>query len=78
LAAQSAADADATRIAKFLYERGVESFLPVLDAERVLYAADDGLAQSERDSTLALIALYESLGGGWQTASSAITAAGMR
>jgi multidrug efflux system outer membrane protein len=78
LAAESAADADATRIARLLYERGLESFLPVLDAERALYAADDGLAQSERDSTLALIALYKSLGGGWQTASSQIIATGTR
>jgi multidrug efflux system outer membrane protein len=69
LAAESAADAQATEIARLLYEKGLESFLPVLDAERSLYAADDQLAQSERDSALALIALYKSLGGGWQTAS---------
>jgi multidrug efflux system outer membrane protein len=69
LAAESAADAEATEIAKLLYARGVESFLPVLDVERSLYAADDALAQSERDSALALVALYKSLGGGWQTAS---------
>jgi outer membrane protein, multidrug efflux system len=69
LAAESAADAEATEIAKLLYARGVESFLPVLDAERSLYAADDALAQSERDSALALVALCKSLGGGWQTAS---------
>jgi outer membrane protein, multidrug efflux system len=74
LAAESAADADATRIARILYERGVENFLTVLDAERSLYAADDALAQSERDSALALIALYKSLGGGWRTASSEIAA----
>jgi outer membrane protein, multidrug efflux system len=67
LAAESAADADATRIARIPYEKGPESFLPVLDAERARCAADDGLAQSERDSGLALIALYKSLGGGWQT-----------
>jgi outer membrane protein, multidrug efflux system len=64
LAAESAADAEATEIAKLLYARGVESFLPVLDAERSLYAADDALAQSERDSALALVALYKSLAGG--------------
>jgi outer membrane protein, multidrug efflux system len=69
LAAEAAADAQATDIAKLLYGRGVESFLPVLDAERSLYAVDDALAQSERDSTLALIALYKSLGGGWSSAS---------
>ena len=69
LAAESAADAQATQMARLLYEKGLESFLPVLDAERSLYAADDQLAQSERDSALALIALYKSLGGGWRTAS---------
>jgi multidrug efflux system outer membrane protein len=78
LAAESAADADATEIAKLLYGRGVESFLPILDAERSLYAADDELAQSERDSALALIALYKSLGGGWPAASAEINAAGYR
>jgi outer membrane protein, multidrug efflux system len=77
-AAESAAEGEATRIAMLLYERGVESFLPVLDAERSLYAADDELAQSDRDSALALIALYKSLGGGWRTASSQISAAGSR
>jgi outer membrane protein, multidrug efflux system len=78
LAVESAADGEATEIAKILYERGVESFLPVLDAERSLYAADDELAQSERDSALALVALYKSLGGGWQTVSSDVTAPGSR
>jgi outer membrane protein, multidrug efflux system len=76
LAAESTADAEATAIAKLLYERGVESFLPVLDAERSLYAADDALAQSERDSAIALIALYKSLGGGWPSASAAMSLGG--
>jgi NodT family efflux transporter outer membrane factor (OMF) lipoprotein len=69
LAAESDADTQATDIATLLYKRGVESFLPVLDAERSLYAAEDALAQSERDSVLALIALYKSLGGGWPSTS---------
>ena len=69
LAAESAADQQATDIATLLYKKGVESFLPVLDAERSLYAAEDALALSERDSSLALIALYKSLGGGWATVS---------
>jgi multidrug efflux system outer membrane protein len=69
LAAEFAAEAEATDRARILYEKGVESFLPVLDAERSLYATEDALAQSERACALALIALYKSLGGGWQTAS---------
>jgi outer membrane protein TolC len=67
LAAESAADRQATDIATLLYKKGVESFLPVLDAERSLYAAEDALALSERDSSLALISLYKALGGGWAT-----------
>jgi multidrug efflux system outer membrane protein len=73
LEAESAANREATEIARLLYARGIESFLPVLDAERSRYAADDQLAQSERDCALALIALYKSLGGGWPTASSDIS-----
>jgi multidrug efflux system outer membrane protein len=65
-------------MAKLLYEKGVESFLPVLDAERSLYVADDDLARSERDATIALIGLYKSLGGGWQSASSEIAKVGAR
>jgi multidrug efflux system outer membrane protein len=69
LAAEFSAQADATDRARALYEKGVESFLPVLDAERALYATEDALAQSDRNCTLALVALYKSLGGGWQAAS---------
>ena len=65
LAAEAAADGQATDIATLLYKKGVESFLPVLDAERSVYAAEDALALSERDSSLALISLYKALGGGW-------------
>ena len=54
----------AVDIAQLLYERGVETFLPVQDAERSLYAAHNV------NATLpSLISLYKSLGGGWQTAS---------
>jgi outer membrane protein TolC len=73
LADEIAAHSKAVDIAKVLYECGVEAFLPVLDAERSLYAADNELAQSERDSALALVSLYKSLGGGWSTASTEIS-----
>jgi multidrug efflux system outer membrane protein len=73
-AAGSAADTEATEIANLLYQHGVASVLPVLDAERSLYAADDALAQRERDSALALISLSESRGGGWRSASVMVSA----
>ena len=39
----------------------------MLDAERSLYQAQDALVQSDRTVSANLIALYKSLGGGWET-----------
>jgi multidrug efflux system outer membrane protein len=66
LAAEAAADRDAVSVATRLYRQGLADFLAVLDAERSLYAADDKLVQTDRDTDLALVTLYKSLGGGWQ------------
>ena len=74
LAAEVAADREAVTIATRLYRQGLNDFLSVLDAERSLYAADDKLAQSDRDTALALVALYKALGGGWQSGSMAADA----
>jgi multidrug efflux system outer membrane protein len=52
-------------LATRLYRQGLEDFLPVLDAERAQYLADDKLVQSEDDTALALVSLYKALGGGW-------------
>jgi len=49
-----------------LYENGLADFLRVLDAERSLYQAQDALVQSDRAIFANLIALYKSLGGGWE------------
>ncbi|WP_431822976.1 efflux transporter outer membrane subunit [Burkholderia sp. F1] len=72
LAAEVAADRDAVTVATRLYRQGLTDFLPVLDAERALRAADDKLAQTERDAALALVALYKALGGGWSAGGDAI------
>ena len=66
LTAEVTADREAVSIATRLYRQGLNDFLSVLDAERSLYAADDKLAQIDRDTALALVALYKALGGGWQ------------
>ena len=50
-----------------LYATGLTDFIHVLDAERSLYSAEDALAQSDRTVSANLIALYKSLGGGWET-----------
>jgi outer membrane protein, multidrug efflux system len=47
------------------YTGGLENFLSVLDAQRAVYGAEDGLAQSETNAIVSLIAVYKALGGGW-------------
>jgi outer membrane protein, multidrug efflux system len=74
LAAEVKADRDAVSIAERLYRQGLDDFLPVLDAERSLYVAEDKLAQTDRDTDIALVALYKALGGGWHDDASPVAA----
>ncbi|SHF91368.1 outer membrane protein, multidrug efflux system [Fodinibius roseus] len=60
------ASAKAARLARQRYEAGIDSFLDVLDAERRLLQAQDQLAISDIKVATDLIAIYRSLGGGWQ------------
>lgn len=59
------ASAKADEYAKERFDAGIDNFLDVLDAERTLLEAQDRLAQSETDLALNLIAIYKTLGGGW-------------
>lgn len=65
LRASVAANRRALALASERYSSGLESFLGVLDAQRSVYAAEDQLAQSERNAAVTLIAIYKALGGGW-------------
>jgi outer membrane protein, multidrug efflux system len=56
------AESDARR----LYEAGRIDYLPVLDAERSLAAADSALAASKGKIAADRIAVFLALGGGWQ------------
>ena len=58
---------ESLRLANQLYANGLSNFINVLDAERSLYQAKDALVQSDRTISANLIALYKSLGGGWET-----------
>jgi len=58
---------ESLRLANQLYANGLSNFINVLDAERSLYQAQDTLVQSDRTISANLIALYKSLGGGWET-----------
>jgi multidrug efflux system outer membrane protein len=57
---------DATRLADVRYRGGVTSYLEVLDSDTRYFNAQLGLAQAQLNERLALVQLYNALGGGWQ------------
>ncbi|NKF21351.1 efflux transporter outer membrane subunit [Solimonas marina] len=65
---QQSADASgrAVQLARARFEAGAADFIDVLDAERSQLDAEDQLAQARTDTATSLVALYKSLGGGWQ------------
>ena len=65
LGASVAANRRALELATDRYASGLEDFLSVLDAQRSVYAAEDQLVQSEKNTAVTLIAIYKALGGGW-------------
>jgi NodT family efflux transporter outer membrane factor (OMF) lipoprotein len=60
-----AANRKALELATIRYEKGLSSFLEVLDAQRSLYSSEDSLTQSRANVSTNLVALYKALGGGW-------------
>jgi multidrug efflux system outer membrane protein len=48
------------------YAGGVTSYLEVLDSDTRYLSAQLTLAQADLNERLALVQLYDSLGGGWQ------------
>jgi NodT family efflux transporter outer membrane factor (OMF) lipoprotein len=65
LSAEVESDRQAVDLATRLYSHGLTDFLSVLDAERSLDAAEDRQVQNDRDTALALVALFKAMGGGW-------------
>jgi multidrug efflux system outer membrane protein len=57
---------DATRLSDMRYRGGVTSYLEVLDSDTRYFDAQLGLAQADLNERLALVQLYNALGGGWQ------------
>lgn len=57
---------DATRLADSRYRGGVTSYLEVLDSDTRYFDAQIGLAQAQLNERLAMVQLYNALGGGWQ------------
>lgn len=65
---QLAALRDAVRLSDARYEGGQSSYLEVLDAQQDLYEVQDKQVGRDRDTFLALIAVYKAMGGGWMVA----------
>jgi multidrug efflux system outer membrane protein len=63
--AQASAEAERLRLAELRYRNGVASFLEVLDAQRTLFATQQGLTQTRLAQQQNQVALYKALGGGW-------------
>jgi outer membrane protein, multidrug efflux system len=62
---QVAALKEAVDLSLLRYNVGRASYFEVLEAEQLLFPAEDALAQTQRDQLLAVVDLYKALGGGW-------------
>jgi NodT family efflux transporter outer membrane factor (OMF) lipoprotein len=60
------ASGQALRLSMELYKGGAASFLDVLSAQDVYLKDADALNQAKRERVLATVAMYRSLGGGWE------------
>ena len=56
---------EAVDLSLLRYTAGRASYFEVLEAEQLLFPAEDALAQTQRDQLLAVVDLYKALGGGW-------------
>jgi multidrug efflux system outer membrane protein len=62
---QTAAAADAVRLARMRYNGGYTSYLEVLTTDTTLYSSQLTLKSAQQQEALALVQLYNALGGGW-------------
>lgn len=56
---------ESTRLATQRYQGGLDSYLPVLDAQRNLFQGELDLARLRRQELTSIVQLYRALGGGW-------------
>ncbi|MBN6112548.1 AdeC/AdeK/OprM family multidrug efflux complex outer membrane factor [Xanthomonas bonasiae] len=59
------ASADSYRLSQARFERGVDSYLGALDAQRTLYGAEQTLISTRLSRFTNLVTFYKALGGGW-------------
>jgi len=67
-AQQSLVKATGTRyiLSQTRYDKGIDSYLNVLDAQRSLYSAQQGLIATRLTRLVNQVTLYKVLGGGWE------------
>jgi len=75
LGAGEAALTEARQSSFSAYQKGAASLIDVLRADQTLLQTADARAQAQTESTRAAVALFKSLGGGWQPAEPAPVAA---
>jgi multidrug efflux system outer membrane protein len=62
----AAAAQDAARLSNIRYRGGAASYLEVLTSESNYFSAELNLTQAQLNELLAMVQLYNALGGGWQ------------
>lgn len=56
---------DAVGLAGSRYDVGRATYFEVLQAQQLLYPAEEALAQTQREQLVSVVNLYKALGGGW-------------
>jgi multidrug efflux system outer membrane protein len=59
-------------LSEMRFHSGVDAYLTVLDSQRTLYSAQQGLVSVELARLQNLVGLYKALGGGWQKTDSRV------
>jgi hypothetical protein len=54
------------QLAQSRYEKGVDSYLTLLDAQRSLFTAEQGLVSTRLALLSNRVSLFKAIGGGWQ------------
>jgi len=55
------------QVATQRYGSGLASYYEVLQEQQLLFPAENSLTETELNQLLAVVQLYRSLGGGWQS-----------
>jgi outer membrane protein, multidrug efflux system len=60
------------KLSEMRFQNGVDAYLTVLDSQRTLYSAQQGLVSVELTRLENLVGLYKALGGGWKETDSRV------